>query len=67
MKRTTIISVDQFKNYATHKFFFSEGAFSKFKETYKDGELTLDEWNSLWEEVGPTYALDSFREIFDVE
>ena len=65
MERTTIISIDQFKDYAARKFFFSEKAFSKFKETYKDGELTLDEWNSLWEEVGPTYALNSFREIFD--
>ena len=65
MERTAIISVDQFKDYAKWKFFFSEKAFSKFKETYKDGELTLDEWNSLWEEVGPTYALNSFMEIFD--
>lgn len=65
MKQTAIISIDQFKDYATHEFFFSERAFSKFKETYKDGELTLEEWNSLWEEVGPTYALDSLREIFD--
>ncbi len=65
MKQTAIISIDQFKDYATHKFFFSERAFSKFKETYKDGELTLEEWDSLWEEVGPTYALDSLREIFD--
>ncbi|MBR6612876.1 MAG: hypothetical protein IKK93_11755 [Campylobacter sp.] len=51
MERTAIISVDQFKDYAKWKFFFSEKAFSNFKETYKDGELTLDEWNSLWEEV----------------
>lgn len=65
MELTTIISIDQFKKYAEWKFFFSEKAFSNFKETYKDGELTLEEWNSLWEEVGPTYALNSFREIFD--
>lgn len=61
-----LIDVEDFETILKSKYdYVSSGILSAFTKTFSESKLTLEEWNSLWEEVGPTYAIDSFREIFD--
>lgn len=61
-----LIGVEDFETILKSKYdYVSSGILGAFERTFSESKLTLEEWNSLWEEVGPTYALNSFREIFD--